>query len=38
MTLATQERAIWLARNALPHEPALRAWLSRRPLAGLEVF
>ena len=37
MTLATQERAIWLARNALPHEPALRAWLSRRPLAGLEV-
>lgn len=37
MTLATHERAIWLARNALPHEPALRAWLSRRPLAGLEV-
>ena len=37
MTLATHERAIWLARHALPHEPALRAWLSRRPLAGLEV-
>lgn len=37
MTLASHERAIWLARNALPHEPALRAWLSRRPLAGLEV-
>ncbi|MET3667639.1 RNA polymerase sigma factor [Caulobacter sp. 1776] len=37
MTLATHERAIWLARNALPHEPALRAWLARRPLAGLEV-
>jgi RNA polymerase sigma factor (sigma-70 family) len=37
MTLTTHERAIWLARKALPHEPALRAWLSRRPLAGLEV-
>ncbi|CAN5312558.1 N/A [soil metagenome] len=37
MTLATHERAIWLASNALPHEPALRAWLARRPLAGLEV-
>lgn len=37
MTLATHQRAIWLARNALPYEPALRAWLSRRPLAGLEV-
>lgn len=37
MTLATHERAIWLARHALPHEAALRAWLARRPLAGLEV-
>jgi RNA polymerase sigma factor (sigma-70 family) len=37
MTLATHERAIWLARHVLPQEPALRAWLSRRPLAGLEV-
>jgi RNA polymerase sigma-70 factor (ECF subfamily) len=37
MTLATHERAIWLARHALPHEGALRAWLARRPLAGLEV-
>lgn len=37
MTLATHERAIWLARNALPHEPALRAWLAKRSLAGLEV-
>ncbi len=37
MTLATQERAIWLARNVLPHEPALRAWLTRRPLSGLDV-
>jgi len=37
MSLATHERAIWLARHVLPHEPALRAWLGRRPLAGLEV-
>jgi RNA polymerase sigma factor (sigma-70 family) len=37
MTLATHERAIWLARYVLPNEPALRAWLGRRPLAGLEV-
>lgn len=37
MILATHERAIWLARHALPHEPALRGWLARRPLAGLEV-
>ncbi|WP_369062072.1 sigma-70 family RNA polymerase sigma factor [Caulobacter sp. 73W] len=37
MTLATQERAIWLARNVLPYEPALRAWLGRRPLPGLDV-
>ncbi|MDR6625834.1 sigma-70 family RNA polymerase sigma factor [Caulobacter segnis] len=37
MKLASHERAIWLARNALPYESALRAWLSRRPLAGLEV-
>ena len=37
MTLASHERAIWLSRHALPHEPALRTWLSRRPLAGLEV-
>jgi len=37
MKLATQERAVWLARYILPHELALRAWLSRRPLAGLEI-
>jgi RNA polymerase sigma factor (sigma-70 family) len=37
MTLATHERAIWLARNALPHEPALRAWLARRAPVGLEI-
>lgn len=31
------ERALWLARHVLPHEPALRTWLARRPLPGLDV-
>lgn len=31
------ERAIWLARNVLPHEASLRAWLTKRPVAGLEI-
>ena len=31
------ERAIWLGRQVLPHEPMLRAWLSRRRLGGLDV-
>jgi len=31
------ERALWLGRHVLPHEPQLRAWLSRRRLGGLEV-
>lgn len=25
-----KERALWLARQIMPHEPALRAWLRRR--------
>lgn len=29
MTRVCDDRAIWLARNVLPHEPALRAWLRR---------
>ena len=33
----SDERAIWLGRQVLPHEPALRAWLSRRRLGGLDV-
>ena len=33
----SDERAIWLGRNVLPHEPALRAWLRRRRLEGLEI-
>lgn len=36
MGLVSKERAVWLAQRILPHEPALRAWLSRRA-AGLEV-
>jgi RNA polymerase sigma-70 factor (ECF subfamily) len=30
-------RAVWLARYVLPHEPALRAWLRRKAVAGLEI-
>lgn len=36
MGLVSKERAVWLAQRILPHEPVLRAWLSRRA-AGLEV-
>jgi DNA-directed RNA polymerase specialized sigma24 family protein len=37
MTGVSDERAIWLGRQVLPHEPALRAWLKRRNLGGLEI-
>jgi RNA polymerase sigma-70 factor (ECF subfamily) len=37
MSLVSNERAVWLARHILPAEPALRAWLARRPRARLEV-
>jgi RNA polymerase sigma-70 factor (ECF subfamily) len=37
MSGVSDERAIWLGRFVLPHEPALRAWLSRRSLGGLEI-
>jgi RNA polymerase sigma factor (sigma-70 family) len=37
MSSFSDERAIWLGRQVLPHEPALRAWLSRRRLDGLEI-
>lgn len=33
----SDERAIWLGRHVLPHEPALRSWLRRRRLEGLEI-
>lgn len=31
------DRRRWFLRSILPHEPSLRAWLSRRRLPGLEV-
>jgi RNA polymerase sigma-70 factor (ECF subfamily) len=31
------ERAQWLARMICPHEPALRRWLGRRTLIGLDI-
>ncbi len=31
------DRTSWLARHILPHEPALRGWLSRRRVDGLET-
>jgi RNA polymerase sigma factor (sigma-70 family) len=37
MTPVSNERALWLARHILPAEPALRAWLARRPRVGLEI-
>jgi RNA polymerase sigma-70 factor (ECF subfamily) len=33
----TQDRAIWLSRNVLPHEAALRNWLSRWRIDTLEL-
>ncbi len=32
-----RERSIWIARNILPHEPAVRAWLKRNRVYDLEV-
>ncbi|RVT93564.1 RNA polymerase sigma factor [Sphingomonas crocodyli] len=37
MALATPERALWLTRHVLVHEPELRSWLTRRSVPGLEV-
>ncbi len=34
---ASDERALWLSRHVLKHEPALRAWLGHRRIAGLEI-
>lgn len=31
-----REKARWFLRNVLPHEPALRGWLSRRALPGMD--
>jgi RNA polymerase sigma factor (sigma-70 family) len=35
--IPSQDRAVWLAHHVLPHEPALRAWLRRRRIDGLEI-
>lgn len=32
-----RERAAWLGRYVIPHEPELRNWLRRRPVEGLDV-
>ena len=37
MSGVSDERALWLGRHVLPHEPQLRAWLRRRSLGGLEI-
>lgn len=37
MSGVSDERAVWLGRHVLPHEPQLRAWLRRRSLGGLEI-
>lgn len=33
----TRDRSIWIARNVVPHEPALRSWLRRWLVAGIEA-
>jgi RNA polymerase sigma factor (sigma-70 family) len=37
MALATPERAFWLAKHILVHEPELRSWLGRRSVPGLDI-
>ncbi|MPT49214.1 MAG: RNA polymerase sigma factor [Sphingobium sp.] len=37
MSHLSDERALWLGQYILPHEPALRSWLSRRTVGGLDV-
>lgn len=37
MPWVSDERALWLGQQVLPHEAALRAWLRGRRLEGLEV-
>ena len=34
---ATPRRSLWLAAEILPHEPALRGWLARSRVSGLEI-
>src|ERR1043165_1101547 len=35
--IPSRDRIDWLSRHVLPHEPALRAWLRRRAVPGLEI-
>src|SRR5512143_384694 len=35
--IPSNDRSAWLAHQVLPHEPALRAWLRRRRIEGLEI-
>lgn len=37
MTAVTDDRALWLGQHILPHEPALRSWLSRRRIGELDI-
>jgi RNA polymerase sigma-70 factor (ECF subfamily) len=37
MTLLSNDRALWLGQQILPHEPALRGWLSRKNVHSLDV-
>src|SRR5258706_13755665 len=37
MGSVSDERALWLGRHVLPHEPAPRAWRGRRRLDGLDI-
>lgn len=37
MSRVSDERAIWLARQVMPHEPGLRRWLARRGIAECDI-
>lgn len=37
MTPLSNERALWLGQHILPHEAALRGWLSRKTVHSLDV-
>lgn len=37
MNRVSDERAIWLARQVMPHEPRLRGWLARRGIAECDI-
>jgi len=36
MSCFDRERTHWFLRNVLPHEPGLRAWLSRKTVVGID--